>query len=91
MKYSTTQKTIHQVIQDTKAILKKYEVKPEGKLFYLKKYQDCTSILTDNKVYYVSCLNDIYGPFKDTKKCTDLRRIIFTNTNAHQQAMVNSW
>ena len=90
--YSTNGKTLQKVICETKDILDQHKTSPSEKLYYFKKYKDCTAILTNKKTnYYVYCIFDVYGPFKELSDCTKLRRIINIKTEAHHQAMVNSW
>ena len=93
MQYSTKDKTIKQVKEETRDILKKHEVKPKGKLFYIKKYNDCTAIIEKKTTgrLYVSCLYTVYGSFKDIQACFDFRKIINLHNNAHRQAEVNAW
>ena len=91
-KYKTEGKQIHQVICDTRTILKSYKTKQTERLFNFKQFDDCTSIVTNKKTnYYVYCLYDLYGPFKTFDDCYAIRRLIRINTEAHSQAMVNSW
>ena len=48
--YNTENKTLRQVIDETKVIIDKYEINPRGRqLSYLKKYQDYTAILKDGQ------------------------------------------
>jgi len=94
--YRPEGKTIKQVIQETRLLMKEKEVTdrdPNAKYYYLKKYTDCTSILTSWKKsrYYVGCLNDIYGPFTSTKEAKEFREVLRINQEAHQQAMWKSW
>ena len=93
MHYNTKNKTVDQVIKETRKIIAKYKVKPEGKLFYVKKYQDCTSIIESKKTgkLYVNCLFNIYGPFKDFETCLQFRKILNIENNALRQAEVNAW
>ena len=93
MYYNTKNKTIDQVIKDTRKIIAKYKTDPEGKLYYIKKYQDCTAIIESKKTgkLYVNCLFDIYGPFKDFMECLTFRKILNLESNALRQAEVNSW
>jgi hypothetical protein len=94
MKYNTKGKTIAEVVKETREIIKKHRInKPKGKLYYIKKYQDCTAIIeskTTGKMY-VNQLYDIYGPFKTLQLCSDFRHILNLENNALRQAEVNSW
>ena len=95
MDYSTKNKTIDQVIKDTRKIIARHKTKnyKEGDLYYIKKYQDCTAIIANktNNKFYVNCLSDIYGPFEDLETCIKFRKILNLKFNALRQAEVNSW
>jgi len=93
MTYDTTNKTVDQVIKDTRGIIAKHKTKPAGKLFYVKKYQDCTAIIESKKTgkLYVNQLYDIYGPFKDLTACLEFRKILNLESNALRQAEVSAW
>ena len=95
--YNTEGKTTLIVMQETREIIQnhKRDFNKLGKLYYLKKYQDCTSIVTTgpgpHEKLYVNCLYDVYGPFKDIKSCFAMRHLINTNNNAHHLLMTSSW
>lgn len=95
MYYSTKNKTVDQVITDTRKIIAKYKIKPDKnhKYFYIKRYQDCTAIIEnrDTDQLYVNCLYDIYGPFKDPATCLKFRKILNLKFDALRQAEINSW
>jgi hypothetical protein len=88
--------TIQEVIAKTSKIKERKIVKgnTNGRFIYLKKYNDCTAILFDkNKVneYYVLELFDVYGKFPTLKKAIQFRHVLHLHTEAHKQAMHNSW
>ena len=92
MTYSTKNKTAQQVMKETKVIIDSHEVTPEGKLYYFKKYKDCTAILEDKKGnYYVNELFSVYGTFKTFKECSAFRTILAIHAESHTQLMHASW
>jgi len=88
-------KTIMEVIEETRAKINKKEIKnPKGKFYYIKKnYGNCISLLRKDgsSNLYISCLSDLYGPFRSTKQTQEFKELLRTNQEAHQQAMWNSW
>ena len=92
MEYKTNGKTLQKVITETRQIIDAHKIEPKEKIYYFKKYQDCTAILTNKKsTYYVNCLFDVYGPFKTIQACLKFRQILNINNSALRQAEVNSW
>jgi len=88
------EKTIMQVIKETRSKMKKKEVVPKGKLYYVKKnFGNCISLLRkeNSSKYYVSCLMDLYGPFETVPEAQEFKKIIELNSEAHKQAMWSSW
>ena len=89
--------TIQEAIAITGKQKDKKRVKGDinGKFMYLKRYNDCTAILYSKKNvnnYYVSELYDVYGPFKSLKDAIAFRaNVLHVHTQAHQQAMWQSW
>ena len=93
MEYSTKGKTIAKIIKETRQIIAKHKInKPKCKLFYIKKYNDCTAIIESKAgKMYVNQLYDVYGPFKTLQLCADFRRVLNIENSALRQAEVNSW
>lgn len=94
MEFSTNGKTIGEVIDETRIIIKKYKTKaPKGSLYYIKRYQDCTAIIEskDTGKLYVNQLYNLYGPFKTLELCSNFRRILKLNSKAFRQVEINSW
>ena len=93
-KYNTTNKEIKTVMKETTELMKVNKANTDNlsKLYYLRKYNDCTAILTDkHDHYYLNCLFDVYGPYKTTKDALNMRAVVNINQRAHNQLMVSSW
>lgn len=88
------EKTILEAIKETNKKLKKKEIVPKEKLYYVRRnFGNCMSLLRkeNSSKYYISCLMDVYGSFETIPQAQKFKKIIELNSEAHKQAMWSSW